>query len=707
MTDRDEGERPPALIDPRPGQLLERYAALCGGLLMELGDGLHEFEIPASERKHWGREKVVRLALTPEALDEDLTAELMGLGTPAFERLVTAIRARGVLETGGLIAPEVALTSDAPAFPLALEGAQATRPDVVLSLLPIGRILARVSIKSGHRLQERLVESPLVDLASGAVLPAPLAASLERALSTTHAGLMAPPGAVVVDRRAAEQIIPQLFEDLQRTLADELERMAAEAQRATVVEVQRIEGYYGAMLDDVTPMSTGAETAAAKRVIRAELERRRSEEEVRNQIRVTVHPLQVVEWRVAVQRATWRVTAPSGHTGEIAAQRYLLGEAPWEMACPTCSRAATAVRVCAHGHACCTTCSEACDVCGDTCCEQHGLSRCTSGAHAVCGTHARTCDACGNGRCTTHAARCTFGDHDVCPACALSCGRCGTAICRTHATSTAASAPLGARWLCESCTVLCEGGSNEPVGLDEVAACSSCERHICTNHRVTCAVDGRPHCSRHLRRSDCSGRLVCDQHRATCADEAHAVFASDEVWGCTTCARPVCDAHSGLCHADGARHCTSHLVRIADVAGQCACMAHHVVCHVDKIAFSMAGTTDCPVCGKATCKQHLTADCTNCGRRVCVRDVSEGRCVTCRRLKDTDDPADELLHAAISANGGESPKPKAWRVARDAAGRVVELDLGWTRRLVFALPDGFTEATSVVRHSVMGSRKER
>ena len=62
-----ESERPHAVIDPRPRQLLEKYASLVGALLMDLGEGLVEFEVPDSERSYWGRAHAVRVALVPEA----------------------------------------------------------------------------------------------------------------------------------------------------------------------------------------------------------------------------------------------------------------------------------------------------------------------------------------------------------------------------------------------------------------------------------------------------------------------------------------------------------------------------------------------------------------------------------------------------------------------------------------------------------------
>ena len=105
--------------------------------------------------------------------------------------------------------------------------------------------------------------------------------------------------------------------------------------------------------------------------------------------------------------------------------------------------------------------------------------------------------------------------------------------------------------MCSACVRHCEGGTNEPVGVDEVVQCASCGRSVCTAHQAVCAVDEQIQCSRHLRRADGSGRLVCERHRATCVAEPEAVFASDEVSACPVCGKTACAEHfvpeSGRC----------------------------------------------------------------------------------------------------------------------------------------------------------------
>lgn len=693
-------ERGPEVIDPRPRQLLEKYASLTGILLLDLSEGLLEFEVPPAERVYWGKAPTVRVAVTPEALEEDPEAELLGIGSPVLERLLTAIRARGFIDRRGLVAPTADPSPEGAPLPAVLDGVEAGACRVELSLLPVGRLLARVSIQAGARLEERLVESALVDLSTGI----PVDPSLTQVLDV--AGEAAPEGARAVPRRNAQGLLPLLFGQLEQQMASDITRLREEAERHAKAEIDRLERYYTAKADEVDPDDDAEDVATAKEVIRAELARRRDEELERSRIRVIVHPLQLTEWQVLAQRATWTLSAPGEVTGELVATRLLSGNTEWRLACPTCGAAPSSIRLCIEGHASCPACSEHCGVCSRTACRSHGLATCAAEGHPVCDDHARTCKSCGTQHCSLHSGHCAAGDHDVCPACTVRCARCDTALCRAHAHQTDQDAPRGARWLCDACTVHCEGGSSEPIGLDEANRCTSCDRYVCERHKVACAVDGQPHCSRHLRRSDRGGRLICEQHRATCAEEPASILASDEVAPCRTCGKVICETHGGTCTEDGGRHCLTHLMPLKDLSGRHGCEAHRTTCHVDGVTFSLTGTKPCPVCGKPACETHRVA-CRNCARQVCVRDLEEGRCVTCRHLQAEADPSDDLIQAVLAANGGEPPKAKGWKVAQDASDQVGEVDLGWTRRLVVTVPHGETRPRTAVLHSMLGAKRVR
>jgi hypothetical protein len=71
------------------------------------------------------------------------------------------------------------------------------------------------------------------------------------------------------------------------------------------------------------------------------------------------------------------------------------------------------------------------------------------------------------------------------------------------------------------------------------------------------------------------------------------------------------------------------------------------------------------------------------------------------------EPGDDLIAAAMDANGGEPPSAKEWRTARDATHTVVELARGWMRRLVFTVRHGDQLAETVVTHSPFGSSRRR
>jgi hypothetical protein len=692
--------------DQRPRQLLERYTSLVGTMLLDTAEHVVEFDVPPNERRFWQDAERVCVALSPEALDEVPEAEVLAAGSPLFERLVEAIRERGAREAHGIVPPGTDPSAEAVAFPVPLDRAASEALGVELSLLPVGRLTVRVSIKAGARIEERLIESVPVDLSTGEPLSPELVAAFARASPSSSSEAVA--GARQVAGRPVGELLQLMFDEIGEQLAPELHQIRMEAEQALRADLARLERYYSTLLAEIAA-GNGEEPDSAARArlqFEAEHQRRKTEEEERSRLRVTLHPLQVSEYRVLAQRAAWRLTSPAGHTASVQATRLLSGNTDWRLPCATCGAPPEAVRVCRGGHAGCPACSAWCSICGEGCCRTHGLITCPIEGHAVCGEHARRCGSCDAAHCSAHSSHCRLGDHEVCPACASQCAHCGVPLCKAHATRTGDEAPRGSRLLCASCVVHCEGGSSEPVGLDEAVQCASCDKHICEVHQAVCAVDGRAHCSRHLRRSDHSGRLACEEHRAECEDDPGAILASDEVAPCAACGRITCDKHGGRCDADAAPHCNAHLATIADKPQARACEAHRAMCHVDRVFYSLAGTQVCQVCGKRACVTHRAA-CSYCARHVCVADHEMKRCLTCRSLAETSDPPDDLLHAAIAANGGQPVAARGWRTARDASDTVVELNLGWTRRLVFVVAHGDTKPSRVIQHSFFGASRRR
>jgi hypothetical protein len=568
---------------------------------------------------------------------------------------------------------------------------------------PVGRLTARVTVRAGASLEEHLVDSGLFDLATGVPLPDDVAAACEAA---TGQGRLQPAGDALPARPAAE-LVGLMLGDLERRLAPQLERARAEAERALAHELARIDRYYGTLLTESAGKGSEIPDADARRAVEHEHQRRRQEELGRHEVRAAVHPVQLAEWVVPVQRAEWTLTSHDGHAATLVAQRALAGSGAWTLACPTCGAASPpAFVVCRADHAACGACAARCSVCATGFCREHGLLACHVDGAPACAPHARTCASCRRAHCSAHEATCADGAHPACTACLAACGHCGRVVCDAHATATHPESVRGPRRLCADCVRHCEGGTGEVVGPDEVVRCASCDRVVCARHQTACAVDGLAHCSRHLRRTDRSRRLVCERDRAACAYEPAAVFARDEVQPCATCGAVACAQHAGACAEDGRPHCTTHLVPLRDRAGAFGCAAHHSVCHVDGVTFSTTGTAECPVCGRLACARHRS-DCASCGRRVCAPDLDVGRtCRTCRQLARAADPDDLILHAANAVLDPDGARPRTWRVARDATHRVVELDLGWTRRVVFSLRHGAELPDEVMRHSLLGSRRE-
>lgn len=701
-----ELEQPTTEVDPRPRRLLERYASLSGGMLLEVGDHLLELSVPTSERSFFdGREQIV-IALAPSALDESPNAEILVNGSSLLRQVIEAIRDRGSLETHGVVttsfSDSVALTLP----PVQIDGTLGPTPQIGRSLVPVGRLLARVSIRAGSSIIERLVESAVIDLSTGAAVEAPIEACCVPA-DVGAISMSALQGEWVrADRLPMATLLPAMFAEMERQLRPELDAIGAEAASALKSEIARLESYYDRMDAELEP-DEGAESASARRkAIRSEKARRTADEKHRFGVRVDVHPVQLSEWLIPNERAVWKLTSSTGRVGEFSAARALVEGAAWTLRCPGCGADPKVVMVCDAGHVACQACGARCGVCGTVACRTHGLATCEIEGHPVCGEHASTCGSCERVHCTAHGRRCDAGDHDICAECAVSCAICAKAICRAHAAQSVGTAPHGQRWLCSGCAVACEGGTNEIVGVDEVDRCVSCDRHICHTHRTACQVDHRPHCSRHLRKSDRSGRLVCEEHRGACAAEPESVYASDELVACTSCGALNCEAHRGVCDADRQSHCASHLLPLTDKPTYFACEKHVERCSIDRLAFSIGGTSPCPVCGKGACARHL-AECGNCGRRACMRHTDDGWCTTCRKVSETAEPTDEVIGAVAEATGSETESARIWRVAVDAHHTVIELPLGWRRRVVLTLRHGDTIAQSVVQHGLFGKKRLR
>lgn len=561
----------PATEDGRIRPLLERYCKLAKVKLIARGSDLYELKLPLSERAHFGDRATVRVALSLEALERDPDAEMAVLGSPFLGALLEAIRTRaGRLSLGTIPLPKTPGlrpgSVQGTALTVPIRNGTARRRKSALATHAVGRLLARVVLRAGSVVEESVIESAVIDLATGA----PADAQVTALFADLEAKRIAPadpddvPDAVPVPARPPTEMLQLLLSDLRQQSAERVAARQAGAEQGVAVELERLDRYFASVLKDKTDPDE-------LRTITALHERRRAEELRRHQVMAIVHPLQLVEAQVLMQRVEWEIRSKLGASARFAAQRPIAGSASWILACPKCGRPPAELVVCIHeeeekgrgkgeggdkrGHCACDACATRCSVCAADFCADHGIAACRVDEQPACEQHARVCSSCRMAHCSTHEGICADGEgeHPACSACLEACGSCGRMVCNRHAEQSRADAPKGSRRLCGACVRHCEGGTNEPVGVDEVAECASCGRSVCTAHQAVCAVDGAVQCSRHLRRADGSGRLVCEQHRATCVAEPEAVFASDEVSACAECGKTACAQHQAACGCRQAR----------------------------------------------------------------------------------------------------------------------------------------------------------
>jgi hypothetical protein len=698
------------LVDARIRPLLERYASTVDAQLTALGPGLVELQLPAAERKWFRNRSTIRIAFTLDALERDPEAEIAVVGSTLVEQVIAAIRARGARASHGRLAPDQSADARAAELRVPVTNGTAGVPRIDIAWHRVVRLLARVVVRAGSDVEEHLLESGFFDATTGVAIPAGIAercSALTPDTSTrnsevtqlSHDEDASAPGRPIAD------LISLALSDLRASLEPKVARLRDEARQRLHEELQRIDGYYDSLLKDSAARGSDVGESAAARAIQAEYARRRAEEERRHQVRAIVHPVQLTECELLVQCAQWELVNQRGVRAPMVAERWLNGDGDWMLACPACGASdLESLSLCKSGHVACSACAQTCGVCADVFCRDHGITSCHVDGRATCAEHARTCTSCREPYCTAHEETCAEGDHVACSDCVKPCALCGRTFCDDHATLSSASAPRGQRRLCRECVRLCEGGTGEPVGADEVTRCSSCEKYVCEHHRSVCTVDQHVHCSKHLRRTDSSRRLVCETHREECAFEPGALFASDEVGACTSCGRQACHSHSHPCIEDGRLYCDQDALMLSKQPGKYVCRTHSSICHVDQRVYRLGETVNCPVCAKATCTSHLRT-CSSCGRKVCVSDmhVAQSRCGTCAQLRDVAEPSDALIDAVVTALGARQT-PKRWRTARDATHTLVEVDLGWTRRAVMAVRHGDNVADAGRAHSAIGWR---
>jgi len=532
------------LGDARIRALLERYCKLAAVKQAARGADLTELALPEDERPFFRDRAALRVAFSLDALERDPDAEIAGVGSPFLSQLIEAIRARAARHSLGLIA-SVGAQHAAPLhrvvdLPIPVRDGTVKRSTARLAVHPVGRLVARVVLRAGAGVEEAVVESDVFDLSTGTKVDADLADAFVD-LEAGRSGSADPSvvdGATAVPARAPGDLVRLLVSHLREKSAERVAVRRAAAEQGLAVELGRLDRYFASILKEQSdPDAIATVTALA--------ERRRTEEIRRSQVKAVVHPLQLIHAGVLVQHAEWRVKTSQGRGATFSAQRALSGEAAWSITCPHCGSAPKALVICRDEHGACDACASRCSVCAEDFCADHGIAECRVDGQPACAEHVHVCSSCRLEHCSTHEGVCSEGEgHSACSACLEPCGSCGRIVCNRHAEASDAEAPLGRRRLCAACVRQCEGGSNERVGMDEVAQCASCGKTVCTEHQGLCAVDEQVHCSLHMRRTDRSERVVCARHKAGCALEGvTVVFASDEVEECPVCGKHVCAAH--------------------------------------------------------------------------------------------------------------------------------------------------------------------
>ncbi len=683
-------------------RLLDAYVAVAGGSIESPEKGIRVFK-PAPSEVAWFGATTRVLALDIESMDLHPDAEVAVIGSRFAQDLLAAARSRGGQLHRGFVETSAGAGAKFPSASLVLTRGQVRDTRTEAEWLPIGRLHLAASVRTGSRVEDRLVQTGWFDLSTGQPIGKVEIDELdcrvrERADAGEHQ---------IASPQPLQHLLPGFLDDVEARLEEWLAGARAEVERSLQRELSRLDGYYGRLIKEAQDGPGGSD---AVRAYRQEHERRKAEEIARNRASAELRPMQLELCQVLAERAH-TLLLDGSIEATLTSRRLLLGDADWDLLCPSCHGSEPrAWSVCSGGHVACATCTESCTICGGTSCDEHGGGTCRGGdgesVHHVCDDHARRCASCQSTFCVEHAGVCLAGGHRVCLTCLESCASCGQAICYNHTTFTATPTFVPGegdeaeepRPLCPACVRLCRDLKDEVRGVDEVEMCQTCGKDVCSRHREVCAVDGERHCLSHLERTDFTRRWVCPEHRGRCEVHTDVLLASDEVEPCTACQKWVCGEHRGSCFADGRTYCREHIVDLG--GGEFACAEHHGTCVFDQHPMKLTELEQCPVCGEPACSGHR-AECSSCGASVCTRDygLSSKECRTCSQLMATQDPGDLLIEAFSGLGDRSLGRPVEWEVARDATRRVARVKLSsWGRSVTFAFDHRGEFVTSAIFH---------
>src|SRR6266545_2485899 len=208
--------------------LLQRYCKLAKVKLIPHGADLYDMKLPLSERAHFSGRASVRVALSLEALERDPDAEMAVLGSPFLGALLEAIRTRaGRLSLGMMPPPHAARrTPHELDLTVPLRDAKARRRKSQLATHTVGRLLARIVLRAGPVVEESVIESAVIDLATGARADAQVTAQFAELVAQRikPADPDDVPAAVPVPARPPAEMLQLLLGDLRE---QSVERVAA------------------------------------------------------------------------------------------------------------------------------------------------------------------------------------------------------------------------------------------------------------------------------------------------------------------------------------------------------------------------------------------------------------------------------------------------------------------------------------------------
>ncbi|PYO90646.1 MAG: hypothetical protein DMD66_02065 [Gemmatimonadetes bacterium] len=234
--------------DSRMWPLLERYCKLAKVKLLPRGADLYELKLPLSERAHFGDRATVRVALSLEALERDPDAEMAVLGSPFLGALLEAIRTRAGQLSLGIMPPKDAegrRRTPNTQLTVPVRDGTARRRKSALATHTVGRLLARIVLRAGAVVEETVIESAVIDLATGARADdqvTALFADLEaRRIAPADPGDV--PDATAVPARAPAEILQLLLGDLRERSAERVAARQAGAEQGVAAELERLDRY--------------------------------------------------------------------------------------------------------------------------------------------------------------------------------------------------------------------------------------------------------------------------------------------------------------------------------------------------------------------------------------------------------------------------------------------------------------------------------